>query len=95
MTTRGWWLSAIGAVAVAFGLWATAPRSSQADMTRESHDDDKGGHVHVPAPLPYADAHIPPTVWTDPALIARGKEIYAAKCAVCHGDAGDGVAGCE
>jgi mono/diheme cytochrome c family protein len=90
MTARGWWVSAIGAVAVAFGVWATAPPSSQADVTGEPHDDDKGGHLHVPAPLPYADAHVPPGVWTDAAMIARGKEIYATKCAVCHGDAGDG-----
>ncbi len=90
MTTRGWWLSAIGAVAVAFSLWVTAPRSSQADVTGEPHDDDKAGHAHVPAPVEYADAHVPPGVWTDPAMIARGKEIYATKCAVCHGDSGDG-----
>ena len=90
MTTRGWWLSALGAVAVALSLWVTAPPSSQADVTGEPHDDDKGGHVHVPAPLEYADAQVPPSVWTDPKMIARGKEIYTTTCAICHGDAGDG-----
>jgi hypothetical protein len=44
----------------------------------------------VPAPLEYADLHVPPNVWTDPAMIARGKEIYTTNCAVCHGDEGDG-----
>jgi mono/diheme cytochrome c family protein len=29
-------------------------------------------------------------VWTDAAVIAKGKEIYAAKCALCHGEKGDG-----
>jgi len=28
----------------------------------------------VPAPLEYADVHVPLSVWTDPAMIARGKE---------------------
>jgi mono/diheme cytochrome c family protein len=90
MTTRGWWLSAIGVVAVAFGVWVMAPPPSRADVTGEPHDDDAGAHLHVPAPLEYADAHVPPGVWTDPAMIARGKEIYATRCAICHGDSGDG-----
>jgi Cu/Ag efflux protein CusF len=29
-------------------------------------------------------------VWTDAAMIARGKEIFSAKCAVCHGATGNG-----
>src|SRR2546428_873810 len=53
-------------------------------------DEEKGGHAHVPAPLEYADIHVPLSVWTDAAMIARGREIYTTRCAVCHGDAGDG-----
>src|SRR2546428_474273 len=53
-------------------------------------DEEKGGHAHVPAPLEYADTHVPLNVWTDQAMIARGKDIYTTRCAVCHGDAGDG-----
>jgi len=71
-------------------VWMGSPPVTRADVTGEPHDDEKGGHVHVPAPVEYADAHVPPSVWTDPAMIARGKEIYDVKCAVCHGDAGDG-----
>ena len=69
------------------GLWVAHPPASRANGEK---DNDKGGHAHVPAPLEYADAHVPLAVWTDPAMIARGKEIYTVRCAVCHGDAGDG-----
>jgi mono/diheme cytochrome c family protein len=51
----------------------------------EQHD-----HVHATLPSTYTNAHIPAEVWVDPALIAKGKEIYVAKCLVCHGDKGDG-----
>jgi mono/diheme cytochrome c family protein len=47
-------------------------------------------HDHAEVPAAYAKAHIPDRVWTDPAMIARGKEIYTAKCAACHGEKGDG-----
>src|SRR5947209_10887457 len=52
--------------------------------------EEKGGHAHVPAPLEYADTHVPLNVWTDQAMIGRGKDIYTTRCAVCHGDTGDG-----
>jgi mono/diheme cytochrome c family protein len=73
----------------ALGMWLVEPTASVADPDGD-HEDEKAAHVHVPAPLPYADAHMPAGAWTDAALIARGKEIYTVKCAVCHGDAGDG-----
>src|SRR5262245_41228671 len=47
-------------------------------------------HVHAPIPAAYKGAHIPARVWTDPTMIAKGKEIYQAKCALCHGEKGDG-----
>jgi len=49
-----------------------------------------GDHVHATVPAAYATAHVPARVWTDPRMIARGQEIFAAKCALCHGEKGDG-----
>ena len=54
--------------------------------TRAGHHD----HEHPPVPAAYANAHVPDAAWTDPKMIARGQEIYAARCALCHGDKGDG-----
>jgi cytochrome c553 len=47
-------------------------------------------HDHPPIPAAYANAHIPTHVWTDPKMLAKGKEIFTAKCALCHGEKGDG-----
>ena len=47
-------------------------------------------HDHPPIPAAYATAHIPTHVWTDPKMLAKGKEIFTAKCALCHGEKGDG-----
>src|SRR6266849_6837366 len=58
------------------GLWAFHPPASRANGEK---DKEKGGHAHVPAPLEYADIHVPLSVWTDAAMIARGKEIYATR----------------
>jgi len=49
-----------------------------------------GDHEHPPVPAAYANAHPPASAWTDAKLIARGREIFVAKCALCHGDKGDG-----
>ena len=47
-------------------------------------------HDHADVPTAYSNAHIPDRLWTDPATIARGKGLYTTKCAVCHGENGDG-----
>jgi hypothetical protein len=49
-----------------------------------------GDHDHPAVPAAYANAHVPAEAWTDPRMIARGKEIFIAKCALCHGEKGDG-----
>lgn len=87
MRTKPWWALAGVAVVIAVAWIANPPPTLG---NGDDKDEDKGGHAHVPAPVEYADAHVPLGAWTDVRLIARGQEIYAAKCAVCHGDTGDG-----
>src|SRR5438445_3419412 len=78
---------AFAALVLLLGLWLAHPPVIRANGGK---DEEKGGHAHVPAPVEYADVHVPLSVWTDAAMIARGKELYATRCAVCHGDSGDG-----
>ena len=87
MRIRSWSITAVAMVALSIGLWSSNPAPTRANG--EKHEET-GGHAHVPAPLEYADVHVPLSVWTDAAMIARGKEIYTVRCAVCHGDEGDG-----
>jgi hypothetical protein len=68
---------------IAWPVWAQ-------ESKQESPQGGERGHTHVPIPAAYAGAHIPTRVWTDPKMISKGKEIYAAKCALCHGERGDG-----
>ncbi len=58
----------------------------QASPPKAAHGD----HVHPSIPPEYVNAHIPTRVWTDPKMIAKGKEIFTAKCVLCHGETGDG-----
>jgi mono/diheme cytochrome c family protein len=62
------------------------------DHKGHDHKDEPGGagHVHAPVPPEYRSAHVPSAAWTDPRMIARGREIYLTRCAVCHGDEGRG-----
>lgn len=76
--------------------WLTGPtlRNAQAQKPSASApktgDQAHGDHVHAAVPAAYANAHAPTGVWTDPKMIAKGKEIFTAKCALCHGEKGDG-----
>lgn len=56
----------------------------------DAADGGASGHVHATTPREYAGAHVPASAWTQPGLIARGREVYAARCAACHGVEGDG-----
>ena len=67
------------------------------DQHGHAHGDKPGGghegmegHVHAGVPPEYRGARLAPEAWTDPTVLARGRAIYEARCAVCHGDAGDG-----
>ena len=80
-----------GLVVAAAGLAGLPLRSAQAQQPQASppkatHSD----HEHPSVPPAYATSHIPARVWTDPKMIAKGKEIFTAKCALCHGEKGDG-----
>ena len=65
---------------------AQQPKASPPNTAPQGHGD----HEHPQVPAPYANAHIPTEVWTDAKMLAKGKEIYVAKCALCHGEKGDG-----
>jgi len=90
MRIKHWSYLLLALILLAGGVWVANPPASRANGGDKKEGEEKGGHAHVPAPLEYADLHIPPSVWTDPAMIARGQEIYTASCAVCHGEKGDG-----
>src|SRR5947209_20207820 len=69
---------AFAALVLLLGLWLAHPPVIRANGDK---DEEKGGHAHVPAPLEYADTHVPLNVWTDQAMIGRGKDIYTTRCA--------------
>ena len=83
---------AIVGLAVAAAWLAGLPlRNAQAQQPQASPPKAAhSGHEHPGVPAAYANAHIPARVWTDPKMIAKGKEIFTAKCALCHGEKGDG-----
>jgi mono/diheme cytochrome c family protein len=73
----------------------TAQPPQQHDHTgaTDHHDHHGGGqhaHEHPTPPPEYAKVHAPAGTWTNARTIAHGKEIYEARCAVCHGARGDG-----
>ena len=84
------------AVGVAVGSWAGTQDPGhkrdghQHEGEGHAHDEAAGAHVHAPVPAAYKTSHVPSAAWTDPRMIARGKDVYATRCALCHGDAGDG-----
>ena len=91
----------LGIAAVAAGFWTlgtgidsagpgTHTILAQAQQPGTGPAAGAHAHMHAPVPAAYATSHIPARVWTDPKMIAKGKEIYTAKCALCHGEKGDG-----
>ena len=73
---------------------ASAPKASDHSHKPGDHARGSGAahaqHEHPPIPAAYANVQIPPGVWTDPNALAKGQEIFAAKCVLCHGEKGDG-----
>jgi mono/diheme cytochrome c family protein len=84
----------MAAAALGAGSWARAHDPAQKAHDQKPHDhkpdDAAGAHVHAPVPSEYKSAHVPSAAWTDARMLARGREIHAVRCAVCHGDSGDG-----
>lgn len=64
--------------------------SSQRAPAASGAGEQRDGHAHVDVPAPYAQQAVPAGMWTDSSALARGKKIYDEKCAVCHGESGDG-----
>jgi mono/diheme cytochrome c family protein len=84
-------IAIVGLAVSAAWLTGLTPRSVQAQQPQASPPKAAhGDHVHPSIPAEYANAHIPTRVWTDPTMIAKGEEIFTAKCALCHGEKGDG-----
>ena len=55
-----------------------------------AHTPETGPNPAAAMPLAYRTIVVPDTIWTDERLIARGRELYSDKCAVCHGSDGRG-----
>jgi mono/diheme cytochrome c family protein len=93
-------LKAVVLSVLLLAAWSVAQGDGPKDHDHKAHDhgghDHKGdreagaGHLHAPVPFEYRRAHVPSAAWTDPRMIARGREIYASRCAVCHGEDGRG-----
>jgi len=84
------------ATSVTVGSWAGAQTKGDHEhpVGEPAHDrghaEAAGVHAHASVAVEYKASHVPSAAWTDSRMIARGKEIYTSRCAVCHGDAGDG-----
>jgi mono/diheme cytochrome c family protein len=75
------------------GVQAQQPAAGAPKPGQHGHKHGSGGHgdhEHPAVPTAYASSHVPAHVWTDAKMIAKGKEIFTAKCALCHGEKGDG-----
>lgn len=79
-------LSATVLLATLFALAPLAP-----EIPAASAGGGKGEpHDHPTVPTPYTTIAAPGHIWTDAKALARGREIYATRCALCHGERGDG-----
>jgi mono/diheme cytochrome c family protein len=86
----GLWFAAVTILTVTLSAGAAAVTQDHGHKSDDHKHHDDEAHVHAQVPAEYKKAHVPAAAWTDRRMIARGKEIYATRCAVCHGDDGDG-----
>jgi mono/diheme cytochrome c family protein len=91
-------MHAIAMIVLLLAAWPVAQVArgdgpKEHDQKDHDHKDESHagtGHIHAPVPPEYRSAHVPSAAWTDPRMIARGREIYMTRCAVCHGEEGRG-----
>lgn len=78
-----------------------SPAPSQTSLPAPGQAGERGGHeehgnpggmahVHAEVPPEYAGKAPSPNIWTDAAVLAKGKDIYVRSCLACHGERGDG-----
>jgi len=75
---------------VGLGLWLAFPALADVKGAKEGEAEKEFEHLHFPTPWPYLGKTPPRELWSDPQVLARGKQIYEQACAVCHGGDGDG-----
>src|SRR5262249_20934505 len=75
-------------------LLVPATTSGHDPEEKTPHVERAPTHVHATVPSEYAKQSAPADLWTDQAVLDRGRTIYETQCAICHGPrgAGDGPA---
>ena len=79
----------LAAVAVALAAapgWAQSPHQHHGGGAARS----PGAHDHPAPPPAYATVSVPTKIWTDARTLQRGKTLWRERCAICHGERGDG-----
>jgi len=76
------------------GLLLPTATAAHDPKEKSPHVEAGPAHVHAPVPPEYARQSAGVGLWTDRAALERGKTVYEAQCAICHGPrgAGDGPA---
>ena len=71
-----------------------APTSGHDPTEKSPHVEHGPAHVHATVPPEYATVSAAVDLWTDRAVLERGRHIYDTQCSICHGPrgAGDGPA---
>lgn len=59
-------------------------------MDDDEHEHNAADHMTGPHAIPKEAADIPNPIAFSEASVAEGQDIYAANCAVCHGENGRG-----
>jgi mono/diheme cytochrome c family protein len=90
MRRRFFTAAALAGVAMTMVALTSAAHDPVAATKPHPHGEHATPHDHASVPPEYRVATAPPGLWTDASMLARGKAVYEAKCAVCHGEQGAG-----